>query len=94
MESKVNRQGELPLEAPRSISLATPQRILRLAQVRALTGLCRSSIYQLQALSRFPQRIKIGVRAVGWVEGEVQQWLAERIAQSRAKQDVAAAGKQ
>jgi prophage regulatory protein len=57
---------------------------LRLSQVQAVTGLGRSFIYQLQAQNQFPQRIKIGVRAVGWVEGEVLQWVAEKIAQSRA----------
>ncbi|HWM69914.1 MAG TPA: AlpA family transcriptional regulator [Steroidobacteraceae bacterium] len=55
---------------------ATPhQRILRLPEVCALTGLGRSFIYQLQAEGCFPQRIKLGARAVGWVEEEVQRWL-------------------
>jgi len=40
-------------------------------------------IYQLEAKRRFPRRIKIGVRAVGWIEGEVQQWVRQRIEQSR-----------
>jgi prophage regulatory protein len=62
---------------------AENQRVLRLSQVSAATGLGRSFIYQLQARNRFPKRIKIGVRAVGWLESEVQQWLTERIAQSR-----------
>ena len=47
------------------------------------TGLKRSMIYQLEAEKRFPKRIKIGIRAVGWVEWEVQAWVAERIAASR-----------
>jgi prophage regulatory protein len=57
--------------------------ILRLAQVCARTGLCRSMIYQLEAEQRFPSRIKIGVRAVGWLEEEVQQWLTQRVEASR-----------
>jgi prophage regulatory protein len=36
-------------------------------------------IYQLEAERRFPSRVKIGVRAVGWVEGEVNAWLIHRI---------------
>jgi predicted DNA-binding transcriptional regulator AlpA len=39
-------------------------KILRLPQVCEVTGLCRSMIYQLEADLRFPQRVKIGVRAV------------------------------
>ena len=57
--------------------------MLRLPQVRLTTGLSRSMIYQLEADRRFPRRLKIGVRAVGWVEGEVQDWLADRIERSR-----------
>ena len=86
MDVKDNQQRELPLESPKPAVPAGPYRILRLAQVRALTGLCRSSIYQLQAQKLFPSRIKIGARAVGWVEEDVQQWVAERVARSRAEQ--------
>jgi prophage regulatory protein len=57
--------------------------ILRLAQVCARTGLCRSMIYQLETEQRFPSRIKIGVRAVGWLEEEVQEWLTQRVEASR-----------
>jgi prophage regulatory protein len=64
---------------------AENQRVLRLPEVCAATGLGRSFIYQLQAQHQFPNRIKIGVRAVGWLEGEVQQWLTERIALSRSE---------
>ena len=84
MEKTLNLQGSLPLEHPEPIDQPKPQRILRLAQVREVTGLGRSCIYQLQAQKEFPQRIKIGVRAVGWIESEVQQWVAKRISKSRA----------
>ena len=58
-------------------------RILRLPQVCERTDLCRSMIYQLEAEQRFPRRIKIGVRAVGWLEEEVQGWLTQRVVESR-----------
>ena len=51
-----------------------------------MTGLGRSTIYRLQADQQFPQSIKLGIRAVGWLEREVQEWLAERVASSRDKQ--------
>ena len=62
------------------------ERALRLSQVSELTGLGRSMIYQMQAEGRFPQRIKLGERAVGWLESEVRDWLATRIETSRDKQ--------
>ena len=60
-----------------------PLQVLRLPQVCKVTGLCRSMIYQLETQERFPRRIQISNRAVGWVEGEVQEWLARRIERSR-----------
>jgi prophage regulatory protein len=83
MERKRDPQGELLFEDLKSVGQPKPQRILRLTQVRALTGLGSSFIYQLQAQKRFPQQIKIGTRAVGWVEDEVLKWVGDRIAESR-----------
>ena len=57
--------------------------VLRLPKVIQITGLCRSMIYQLEAADRFPRRIRIGSRAVGWLHEEVQQWLADRVMESR-----------
>ena len=66
------------------VPFANPMlQVLRLPQVCQVTGLCRSMIYQLEAEQRFPRRIKIGLRAVGWIEGEVQGWLAEQVERSR-----------
>ena len=67
-----------------SAATAPAVRILRLPQVCKVTGLGRSMIYQLEAERRFPTRVRIGLRAVGWVESEVQLWLAGRIKQHRA----------
>jgi predicted DNA-binding transcriptional regulator AlpA len=48
-------------------------RILRLAQVMALTGLCRSAVY---ALPTFPRSVKIGgTRACGWFSTDVDAWI-------------------
>lgn len=62
---------------------ATPLQILRLEQVCRRTGLSRSLVYQLEAENQFPKRVRLTERAVGWIEGEVQGWLAERVAGSR-----------
>lgn len=72
--------------AKQSQSAATtaPMSLIRLPGVCKATGLGRSMIYQLEATQRFPRRIRIGVRAVGWLEAEVQQWIAERVKAHRA----------
>jgi prophage regulatory protein len=59
--------------------------ILRLPAVRARTGLSRSTIYQRAAKGGFPKPILLGERAVGWIESEVEEWLAARIAASRSQ---------
>lgn len=58
-------------------------RILRLPEVKRLTGLSRSSIYLRMANDEFPASISLGGRAVGWLEQDVHEWIVERIEQSR-----------
>jgi predicted DNA-binding transcriptional regulator AlpA len=41
----------------------------------------------MEADLRFPKRIKLGTRAVGWLEQEVHAWLLKRIAASRGADD-------
>ena len=53
--------------------------ILRRKQVEKRTGLSRSSIYLRIQEGTFPRPINLGVRAVGWLENEIEAWLAERI---------------
>jgi prophage regulatory protein len=55
-----------------------PTRILRLHQVTEMIGLSRATIYRLMKMSRFPKIIMIGNKAVGWVEAEIEMWIAER----------------
>lgn len=57
--------------------------VLRLPSVKARTGLSRSSLYKKISLGEFPPPIRLGARAVGWVESEVEAWLADRIKVSR-----------
>lgn len=59
-------------------------RILRLPEVSNRTGRGRSTIYEDMAAGTFPKPIKLGSRSVGWVEEEVDAWIAEQIQKSRA----------
>ena len=61
----------------------TPE-IKRRPEVEAKTGLSRSTIYEKMKNGTFPKPIKLGPRAVGWLETEVDAWISERISQ-RAK---------
>ena len=53
-------------------------RLLTLRDVTAPTALSRSAVYALMAESRFLKPIRIGSRAVRWVELEVLDFIASR----------------
>jgi len=57
--------------------------ILRLPTVKARTGLSRSTIYLRISENLFPNPVSLGGRAVGWIESEIDDWLAEQIESSR-----------
>jgi prophage regulatory protein len=57
-------------------------KLLRLPAVRQMTGLSRSTIYTDPG---FPQSVKIGDRAVAWVEDEIIDWVGARIAERAAR---------
>jgi prophage regulatory protein len=58
-------------------------RILRRPDVTSRTGLSRSTIYALMERGTFPKQVKLGSRAVGWLESEIEDWLRCRIELSR-----------
>jgi prophage regulatory protein len=57
--------------------------ILRRKQVQSQAGLPTSTLYRKIALGEFPAPIRLGERSVGWIAAEVDDWIAQRIAQSR-----------
>ena len=57
--------------------------LIRIGQVRARTGLSRSTLYAYIQEGRFPAPVSISERCVAWVEAEIDRWIAERIAGGR-----------
>ncbi|MBU0485088.1 MAG: AlpA family transcriptional regulator [Proteobacteria bacterium] len=53
--------------------------ILRRKQVEKRTGLSRSTIYLRIQEGTFPRPVNLGARAVGWLENEIEAWLAARL---------------
>lgn len=60
-----------------------PLAILRRKQVEARVGLSRSTIYDAIRAGSFPAPVRIGARAVGWIAGDVDRWLAAQVERSR-----------
>lgn len=52
--------------------------ILRKDQVCQLTGLGKTSIYEMARAGQFPRPIELGARARGWLRAEIEQWIEER----------------
>ena len=53
-------------------------KIHRLPEALGLTGLCRSSLYKALAAKEFPEPVKLGKRAVGWLETDLVAWVQSR----------------
>lgn len=62
--------------------MPTEERLIRLPEVKHLTGLGRSQLYALAARGEFPSPLKLSERCSAWRESAVRQWIAERIAQA------------
>jgi len=61
------------------------KKFIRLPEVKNKTGLSRSSIYLRMSNGEFPLSISLGGgRAIGWLDSDIEQWLDERIAASKA----------
>lgn len=58
-------------------------KLLRLPQVKASTGLSKSSIYTRILEGTFPKQIPLGPRLVVWVEADIQKWIAEQLSAAR-----------
>ena len=55
--------------------------LIRLPEVQRRTGYSRAWLYRLLSENRFPKPVKIGSRAIAFVESEIDTWINERIAE-------------
>ena len=58
-------------------------KLLRLPQVKATTGLSKSTIYARISEGTFPKQIPLGPRLVVWVESDIQNWITEQVSAAR-----------
>lgn len=59
----------------------TETRLLRIADVKRKVGLSQSLIYKKISDGEFPAPVPIGGRAVAWLEAELDDWIAQRVAE-------------
>ena len=58
-------------------------KFLRLPQVKAITGLSKSTIYARISEGTFPKQIPLGPRLVVWVKADIQKWISEQVLAAR-----------
>ena len=61
----------------------TNKRLIRLPEVKQMTGLGKTSIYRKINAKTFPKQIPIGANLVVWLESDVQKWMQEQIDKGR-----------
>ncbi len=58
-----------------TISNQIPDRIIREKERQLITSISRAHAYQLEKVGRFPKRIHLGCRSVGWRLSELMEWV-------------------
>lgn len=65
------------------------QILLKMPSLRGEYELGRSTVYDLMAKGKFPRPIKTGgTRGVAWIKAEIDQWVADRVAERDAQKGV------
>lgn len=66
-------------------NLPSPRcRVIRLRTCLDIIGLARSTLFDIANPNSprfdptFPKKLRIGLRAVGWLEDEIYEWLASK----------------
>lgn len=65
-------------------AFADPHALLRLAEVRRLSGLSKSTIYAEIKRGRFPEPIRVTPSSVRWKRGDIIAWQQARARESRS----------
>jgi len=58
-------------------------RLIRLSEEMNKPGFGKAWIYRLISQNRFPQPVKIGIRAIAFIESEIDEWIQLTIENSR-----------
>jgi len=58
----------------------TTERLIRIEEVKRLTGLSTATLYRKMAAKDFPRPVRLGAVARAWPLSEVLDWIAKRIA--------------
>lgn len=63
-------------------STTTTTTLIKLPEVKRRTTLSTSEIYRRIEAGTFPAQVRLGAKAVAWLEHEINAWIDERVAES------------
>ncbi len=55
-------------------------RVIREEECRRITGLSRTTRWEMERDGTFPQRRRLSPNAVGWLWSDVKRWILSRVA--------------
>ena len=58
--------------------MLSPTKIIRKAQVLELVGMKSTWLHERVKAGEFPRPVRLGERAVGWRQSDVEAWLESR----------------
>ena len=58
---------------------------IRLREVKRITGMGTSYIYEKMKTGDFPSQIKLGPKAAAWIKAEVLAWAREQVTRTRGE---------
>jgi prophage regulatory protein len=67
----------MPSTPPVRPRTSHPNALLRLADVRSLVGISRSTIYKRISEGSFPSPVRISERSVRWRLEDIEEWIRE-----------------
>jgi prophage regulatory protein len=70
--------------------LVPVQKIIRATAIADYIGISRRQCERLIAEGKFPQKVKLGGKAAGWLVSEVDAWVNARAAERNAQKGGAA----
>ena len=59
--------------------------LIRFSEVQKRTGYSKAWLYRLMSEQRFHAAIKIGSRSIAFIESEIDDWINQRITESRGE---------
>jgi prophage regulatory protein len=62
---------------------STGNRVIRVPQVLDKAGVGRTKLYEMIEQGEFPRPFRLGLRAIGWLERDVERWIQLRVKAGR-----------